>query len=150
MVRCKANYLKTGFKVLALATLVLLSRPLLSDPKVILNDDAEITSLDSAQLSQIFAMQIRKWPNGLAIQVFTLPSETELHRRFVINRLQIQSHQLDRIWNRMLFTGTGKAPAVVNSQAEMIEMIQSTPGAIGYTSADFPTGNLVTLGGNEE
>ena len=50
----------------------------------------------------------------------------------------------------MLFTGTGKAPAVVNSQAEMIEMIQSTPGAIGYTSADYPTGNIVTLGDKEQ
>ncbi|MDO6442832.1 MULTISPECIES: substrate-binding domain-containing protein [unclassified Marinobacter] len=126
-----------------------LTQPLLSAPKVIVNDDAGITSLDSSHLSQIFAMQIRKWPNGLAIEVFTLPSENELHREFVINRLHIQTHQLDRIWNRMLFTGTGKAPAVVNSQAEMVEMIRSTPGAIGYTSADYPTGSIVTLGDKE-
>lgn len=50
----------------------------------------------------------------------------------------------------MLFTGTGKAPAVVKSQAEMVELIRSTPGAIGYTSADYPTGNIVTLGDKEQ
>ncbi|RBW48571.1 substrate-binding domain-containing protein [Marinobacter sp. F3R11] len=150
MDRANCGYLKAGGRVLVLAALFFFSLPLLSAPKVILNDDAEITRLDSAYLSQIFAMQIRKWPNGLAIQVFTLPSDNELHREFVVNRLHIQAHQLDRIWNRMLFTGTGKAPAVVKSQAEMVEMIQSTPGAIGYTSADYPTGNIVTLGDKEQ
>ncbi|WP_417517292.1 substrate-binding domain-containing protein [Marinobacter sp.] len=149
MDRANSGYLRAGFRALAFAVVCSFAQPLLSAPKVILNDDADITELDSAYLSQIFAMQIRKWPNGLAIQVFTLPSENELHREFVVNRLHIQAHQLDRIWNRMLFTGTGKAPAVVNSQAEMVEMIQSTPGAIGYTSADYPTGNIVTLGDKE-
>lgn len=149
MDRANCCYLRKGLRALAFAALLSFAQPLLSAPKVILNDDAGITMLDSAYLSQIFAMQIRKWPSGLAIQVFTLPSENELHREFVVNRLHIQAHQLDRIWNRMLFTGTGKAPAVVNSQAEMVEMIQSTPGAIGYTSADYPTGNIVTLGDKE-
>lgn len=150
MDRTNCSYLRTWFGAFAFAALLSFAQPLLSAPKVILNDDAGITTLDSAYLSQIFAMQIRKWPNGLAIQVFTLPSENELHREFVISRLHIQAHQLDRIWNRMLFTGTGKAPAVANSQAEMIEMIQSTPGAIGYTSADFSTENIVILGDKEQ
>lgn len=149
MDRTNCGCLRAWLKTLAFTALLSFSLPLLSAPKVIINDDAGTTSLDSAYLSQIFAMQIRKWPNGLAIQVFTLPSESELHREFVISRLHIQAHQLDRIWNRMLFTGTGKAPAVVNSQAEMIEMIQSTPGAIGYTSADFSTENIVILGDKE-
>jgi len=150
MDRANSGFFRRRFRTLALAALLSFAQPLLSAPKVILNDDADITRLDSASLTQIFAMQIRKWPNGLAIQVFTLPSENELHREFVVNRLHIQAHQLDRIWNRMLFTGTGKAPAVVKSQAEMVEMIRSTPGAIGYTAADYPTGNIVTLGDKEQ
>ncbi|PCM44953.1 substrate-binding domain-containing protein [Marinobacter sp. ANT_B65] len=150
MDRVNRGYFRRRFRTLTLAALLSFAQPLFSAPKVILNNDADITRLDSASLTQIFAMQIRKWPNGLAIQVFTLPSENDLHREFVVNRLHIQAHQLDRIWNRMLFTGTGKAPAVVNSQAEMVEMIQSTPGAIGYTSADYPTGSIVTLGDKEQ
>lgn len=150
MERSNCCYLRTGLKAFAFAALLAFAPTLLSAPKVILNGDSGITNLDSAYLSQIFAMQIRKWPNGMAIQVFTLPSDNDIHREFVISRLHIQAHQLDRIWNRMLFTGTGKAPAVVNSQAEMIEMIQNTPGAIGYTSADYPAGNITTLGDTEQ
>ena len=134
---------------ITLVVLLFCATPLLSAPKILLNKEVGITALDSAYLSQIFAMQVKKWPNGLAIQVFVLPSDTDLHREFVINRLKIQAHQLDRIWNRMLFTGTGKAPYVVDSQAKMIEMIKKTPGAIGYAAENFPTDDIATLEGTE-
>jgi hypothetical protein len=32
----------------------------------------------------------------------------------------------------MVFTGTGFAPTVVQTEKEMIERVRSTPGAIGY------------------
>ena len=94
-------------------------------------------------------MQIRKWPSGQAIQVFILPSTSSLHRKFVIDRLQIQAHQLDRIWNRMLFTGTGKAPTVVDSEDAMLKMIQTTPGAVGYVSKEYPADGVRVLGGDQ-
>jgi len=149
MIKTDRQSSKTGLRGITLVVLLFLTFPILSAPKILLNKEVGITTLDSAYLSQIFAMQVRKWPNGLAIQVFILPSESELHREFVINKLKIQAHQLDRIWNRMLFTGTGKAPSVVDTQAEMIEMIKKTPGAIGYTSEDFPTNGTVALEGAE-
>jgi hypothetical protein len=42
------------------------------------------------------------------------------------------SYVLRRAWDRMVFTGTGFAPTVVQSEREMIERVRSTPGAIGY------------------
>jgi hypothetical protein len=44
------------------------------------------------------------------------------------------SYVLRRAWDRMVFTGTGFAPTIVRSEAEMIERVRSTPGAIGYVS----------------
>lgn len=114
------------------------AQPTLSAPKILVHQDVEVAALDSTYLRQIFAMQVRKWPDSEAITVYTLPSTHELHQSFVIERLKIQPHQLDRIWNRMLFTGTGKAPTVVASEEEMVRVIKATPGAIGYVSEDYP------------
>ncbi|MBU2955225.1 hypothetical protein [Marinobacter sp. F3R08] len=121
--------------------------PAFGEQKIIVNETVTITEPDWIYLNQIFAMQIRRWPDSSAIQVFTLPSTSDLHREFAVKKLKIQAHQLDRIWNRMLFTGTGKAPTVVDSETKMLEMIQSTPGAIGYVSRDFPVSEVRILTG---
>lgn len=131
--------LSKGLRLLLLHALILTYQPAMSESKILLNTNVSLDTLDPAYLNQIFAMQVRKWPNGQAIQVFTLPSSSNLHREFVIERLKIQSHQLDRIWNRMLFTGTGKPPTVVETEDDMLKMIQSNPGAVGYASSDYPT-----------
>lgn len=138
-----------GIRWMLFAALLTLAQAAFATPKIILNESVEFTNLDSAYLNQIFAMQIRKWPSGQAIQVFILPSTSSLHRKFVIDRLQIQAHQLDRIWNRMLFTGTGKAPTVVDSEDAMLKMIQTTPGAVGYVSKEYPADGVRVLGGDQ-
>ena len=120
------------------------------EQKIIVNQSVPISDPDWIYLNQIFAMQIRKWPDDSAIQVFTLPSTSELHRDFTVKQLKIQAHQLDRIWNRMLFTGTGKAPTVVESEKEMLEMVKSTPGAIGYVSGEYPVSDVKLLSGAQE
>lgn len=125
----------------ALYGLLLFSaQPAFSAPKILLHQDVNVAELDSSYLKQIFAMQIRKWPDNQAIIVYTLPGTSDLHHRFVLERLKIHSHQLDRIWNRMLFTGTGKAPTVVRSEEEMLRAIRETPGAIGYVSESYQVG----------
>ena len=126
----------------SLGLLLISAQPTLSAPKILVHQDVDITAIDSTYLRQIFAMQIRKWPDNQVINVYTLPSTSDLHHGFVTERLKVQPHQLDRIWNRMLFTGTGKAPTVVASEEEMVRVIQASPGAIGYVSGAYPAADV--------
>lgn len=139
--------LSRGVRCLLLGALLTMNQMAFSAPKILLNESVDTFNIDSTYLNQIFAMQLRKWPNGQAIQVFILPSTSNLHRKFVVDRLKIQAHQLDRIWNRMLFTGTGKAPTVVESEDAMLKMIQITPGAVGYVSEEYPAKDVKVLEG---
>ncbi|WP_323751088.1 substrate-binding domain-containing protein [Marinobacter sp.] len=116
------------------------------ETKLLIHQGIQTQNLDTAYLNQIFAMQVRKWPNGTPIHVFVFPSSSKLHRDFVVSHLNTQAHQLDRIWNRMLFTGTGKPPTVVNSENDMYLRILNTPGAIGYVSAAYPVKDVRVLG----
>ncbi|MEP3589810.1 MAG: hypothetical protein ABJN18_09640, partial [Marinobacter sp.] len=121
-----------------------------AETKVLINKDIPTRDLDTSYLNQIFAMQTRRWPNGAPIHVFVLPSTDPRHREFVVNHLKSQAHQMDRIWNRMLFTGTGKPPTVVSSERDMYVKILNTPGAIGYVSADYPVEDVHVLGEKEK
>jgi len=42
-------------------------------------------------------------------------------------------YQLDRIWNKLTYSGLGVAPIMVNTANELIAAVKNTPGAIGYS-----------------
>ena len=136
--------------VFALCVSVFTSLSAYGETKLLIHNDIPVDELDTTYLNQIFAMQVRKWPNGTPIQVFVLPSSSPLHRDFVVNYLNTQAHQLDRIWNRMLFTGTGKPPTLVESENEMYSKLLTTPGAIGYVSAAYPVKDVDVLGEKQQ
>jgi hypothetical protein len=99
---------------------------------VIVSPSLTSVKLDRSLLRAVFTMRVRQWPDGSAVRVFVLPDDDPLSDRFYRERLGMYSYVLRRAWDRMVFTGTGLAPTVVESEREMIERVRSTPGAIGY------------------
>lgn len=108
--------------------------PLDSAPAVdvIVSPSLASTKLDRRLLRSVFSMRLRQWPDGSPIRVFVLPDSDPLSDQFYRERLGMYSYVLRRAWDRMVFTGTGFAPTVVQTEKEMIERVRSTPGAIGY------------------
>lgn len=72
------------------------------------------------------------WPDGRRITVFVLPRRHALHLRFSKEHLQMFPYQLDRIWNKLTYSGLGVAPIMLNTPEELMDAIRNTPGAIGY------------------
>nr|BAL53726.1 hypothetical conserved protein [uncultured Gammaproteobacteria bacterium] len=104
-----------------------------SVPAVLIHPHVALDSLSRDELRAIFAMRRRTWPDGTPIQVFVLPDDHPLHRAFCKQVLNVYPHQLRRIWDRGVFSGTGQAPIEVSSVEEMQKRIAAVPGAIGYT-----------------
>jgi hypothetical protein len=101
---------------------------------VIVSPSLSSTKLDRGLLRAVFTMRLRQWPDGSAVRVFVLPDNDPLSDQFYRERLGMYSYVLRRAWDRMVFTGTGLAPTVVQTEREMIERVRGTPGAIGYVS----------------
>ena len=99
---------------------------------VIVSPTLGSTKLDRSLLRSVFTMRLRQWPDGSPVRVFVLPDSDPLSDQFYRERLGMYSYVLRRAWDRMVFTGTGFAPTVVQTEKEMIERVRSTPGAIGY------------------
>jgi ABC-type phosphate transport system substrate-binding protein len=126
---------------------------------VIVSPSLASTKLDRSLLRAVFTMRVRQWPDGSPIRVFVLPDTDPLSDQFYRERLGMYSYVLRRAWDRMVFTGTGFAPTVVQTEREMIERVRSTPGAIGYvgkrelSESDArllrSTGMLLTKGAND-
>ena len=87
-------------------------------------------------LSAIFGMRLTTWPDGTAIRVFVLSEENHLNSLFCKQILHIFPHQLRTAWDRLVYSGTGQAPAVLVSEQEMRTRIANTPGAIGYLTKE--------------
>jgi len=91
-------------------------------------------SLSAETLREIFFMRLTSWPDGTPIRVFVLPDKHPLHVRFSKEILGVYPFQLRAAWDRLVFSGTGLTPHVVETVDEMLERVQVTPGGIGYVN----------------
>ncbi|MEA1987678.1 MAG: hypothetical protein U9N57_00555 [Pseudomonadota bacterium] len=127
------------------AALLFFSLPAQSEMKIIVHNSVSNSSVSTYTLSRIYAMQLKNWNGGQSIKVYMLPSRHKLHREFSLKTLKMPTHQLDRLWNRLIFTGTGRTPEVVSSENEMLEKVRSTPGAIGYVNSNLSLEGIKVL-----
>jgi len=129
---------KTQYQFLALFILFAFSLNTYANelPKVIVNSQAQIQKISPKTLLRIYSMQQKYWPNGKKIKVYTLSQLQTEHQNFVKKILKSQPYQLERHWKQLLFSGIGKPPIQLDNEQEMITKINSSPGAIGYVSAN--------------
>ena len=104
---------------------------LISHPSV----TVDAMTLNTTRL--MFSMQLRQWPDGVPVQVFVLPDNSQVHRAFAKDRLSLYPRQLRRVWDRQLYSGTGQVPETVDSEQQMRDRIASTPGSVGYISSEM-------------
>lgn len=90
------------------------------------------STLELRNVRAIFTLRQHAWKNGTSIQVFVMRSDHPLHKRFCMRVLRVFPNKLQAVWDRVVFTGGGKAPIQVNNEAEMLQRVANTPGAIGY------------------
>ena len=126
----------TWISIRVLITLLLLVSQDLPAQTLIANEQVEIKQLSKTTARSIFAMRVHEWPNGTPITVYVLQDQDPTHNQFCKSVLGMFPYQLRRIWDRQVFSGTGIAPIVVNSEQEILDAVANTKGAIGYISKD--------------
>jgi len=110
-----------------------------AQPLVVVHPTVAVPSLTAAQLRSIYLKRQVIWPDGLPIQVFVLPLQSAVHKEFSQTRLKLFPYQLERNWQKLTFSGIGTPPTEVSSATDMLRLIQTTPGAIGYLPFDHET-----------
>lgn len=100
--------------------------------RVIVHPSVQVETLSQAQLRSIYLMRQVVWPDGIPIRVFTLAPRSAVNLQFCRDQLQLFPYQLERVWQKLTYSGTGTPPTELKDQQAMLQMIKATPGAIGY------------------
>jgi len=104
--------------------------------KVITNVSVEDSHLKLKDLRSIYTMKKNLWSNGDRIVVFVLSNGSATHKEFCRKLLKVFPRQLESVWYRLVYSGTGERPVSVNSEKEMMSLVANTPGAIGYIQSE--------------
>ncbi|HQV30700.1 MAG TPA: hypothetical protein PKV71_02445 [Calditrichia bacterium] len=105
---------------------------------VVVNKNVAESSLPKETVKKIFELNQLRWGNGDKIAVFDMKGDGPSKDKFY-EALGVSVSDLRKIWMRMQLTGEAKAPKGVKSDAEVIQQVSTTPGAIGFVMADQAT-----------
>lgn len=108
------------------------------DIVVLTHADVKTGELNLSNLRAIFSIRKRSWDNKIPIKVYVLPDKSEIHQKFCKTILKVYPYVLREQWDRLIFSGTGIPPTTVDSEDELREMVDATPGAIGYAIINSP------------
>lgn len=121
------------YSIIVVCTILLFgSNQVVADVQVIAHPSVNIDSLSQRDLSRIYVNQMKFWSDQNRLTVFSHSTKSPILREFSVAKLRMQPHQLSRVWKRLTFSGTGRAPVMVKTEKEMLQKIISTPGSIGY------------------
>ena len=118
---------------------------------VINNEHIDPKQLTTTELRAIFSMRKRNWQDNTAIRVFVLPDNHPLHKAFCKSVLKVYPYVLREQWDRIIFSGTGTPPTILENVEQLRRTVAATPGAIGYAyNPDHPSSRQTAQGKSED
>jgi len=99
---------------------------------VITNVASPVQQISLPEVRLIFSGRKQVWSDGSVIHVVLLNTNSATHQLFVKDVFGVWPHQLDRAWSRAVFSGRSTPPIIVETEAQMIMLVGTIPGAIGY------------------
>ncbi|HEX5363502.1 MAG TPA: phosphate ABC transporter substrate-binding protein [Gallionella sp.] len=91
-----------------------------------------MTAIDRNQVCDIFLGKVAALPDGRISTLIDQPDASPLREEFYMKVANKTAAQTRAHWAKLYFTGRGVPPRQAQNSAEVIKMIHSKPGAIGY------------------
>jgi ABC-type phosphate transport system substrate-binding protein len=91
-----------------------------------------ITSLNAAQVADIFLGKTSRFPDGSQAVPIDLVEDAPERERFYSQFTGKSPAQIKAHWSKIIFTGRGQPPRQVASGREMRRAVAENPNAIGY------------------
>jgi ABC-type phosphate transport system substrate-binding protein len=96
-------------------------------------------------LAEIFLGKVTEWGDRTPIQPVDQSTRSAVRASFSLRVLNLPLSSVQFHWERQIVSHGGHPPAIKSSDDEVIAVVASTPGAIGYVSADAPTTDAVKI-----
>ena len=107
--------------------------------KTIVNRSVSTDALTKQQVSDLFLKKTTRWPDGSAAAPVDQPDTSSVRDSFSNDILGKPVSAIKSYWNKQIFSGRDLPPLEKKSDAEVVEYVRSTPGAIGYVAEGTAT-----------
>lgn len=101
------------------------------DVRIITNPGTEIPPLKKKDIKDIFTGKRTRW-NGSGKITIAILEDSETHSEFLREFVKKTPSQFRNYWRRKVFTGEGTFPRTFGSEAELMDFVAATKGAVGY------------------
>ena len=94
--------------------------------------DSPIDTLSRREVANIFLGKARQFPDGRPAQPIDLPETSAQRSAYYLAISDKHPADLKAYWSKMIFTGRGQPPPVVDDAEAMKNILARQPNAIGY------------------
>ncbi len=138
---CKQKLLSPILALLITACLT--SAVWAGDMVLVVNQGISANSLSKGDVKSIYLAK-KKSIDGTSVRLATLKDE-DLAGQFLKKYVGKTPSQFSAYYKKLIFTGKGKPPKKMKSEAEMVAYVARTTGAIGYVSKGAVTDAVKTI-----
>jgi len=140
------NPTKSSAALLAVAALLSYAQQhaFAGDIKIVANPSVRADSITPAELRSVFLEDRRSLDDGSHVEP-VLAKGGAAHEAFLRQYVGKSDDDLRTYYRTLVFTGTGSMPKFLDSDAEIINYVSRTKGAVGYVSIDFPSNGVKVL-----
>jgi len=114
------------------------------DVKIIANSSVRADSISASEIRGVFLEDKRSLSDGSHVEP-VLAKSGAAHEAFLRQYIGQSDDALRTHYRTLVFTGTGAMPKFLDSDAEIVNYVAKTKGAIGYVSSDFPAEGVKVL-----
>jgi len=99
-------------------------------------------NLDADYLQMIFLGKAKGYPSAGKAVPLDLPEDHPIRETFLKNVARKSKAQYTAYWAKLMFTGKGVPPKIVDDEKAMLELVSKNPSIIGYVDASKVTGDV--------
>ncbi len=103
-----------------------------SEVVVIVSAESPITKLSNDQINRIFLGKVDTFPDQRAATPIDQPEGREIRDEFYDKIVHKVPSQVTAYWARVIFTGDGRPPKLVDGDVAVRQAVAADPSAIGY------------------
>jgi ABC-type phosphate transport system substrate-binding protein len=104
--------------------------------RVVVNPGNPATALDRSEAARLFLKKITTWPDGTPVAVVDQARTAPVRAAFSRDVHKKDVEAVVAYWTTLVYSAREMPPPVKRSDAEVLEFVRQTPGALGYVSAE--------------
>lgn len=90
------------------------------------------SAMSTDDISKLYLGKTKKFTNGQSAIALDRTEGSDLRVKFLDSAVGKDESQMKSYWSRLIFTGKGVPPKVVETDAEVKELVSRNPDTIGY------------------